>query len=425
MNIELMAINALDFIKKNNLDFPKKGIIAGGSLANIVWEKVSGNVAKINDIDVFIFKNKLEIKDISYNSTITNDGRKIFYQNQENYFYEDYNGFCQGTRSKDFYLIENTENKGIYNYIHYSSTSDSLELVINSFDINCTQIGYDIESNRFYWTKEFEDFLKTGKLKFTNLGSPQHSSIRIFKKRDDLNAILDPDEIKMTAYVISRPLSGVTRRYFSNKYFETFKKYHKELDKYFNIKSDKEISNLISIKKGIQIDIYTLESAIKVNDLYGEDPFLERIWNINDFLFYKRNIEKSDSLKKIWAKISYLFNETLYLDSNPSEEDIDFLYRVTYNAPNIIKNIKGLTISEQLKLIKRLFDKFKNDLSIPIALLEKGPLNPDMDLDDDTCLLLELSVRVDILNNSYKIDRILGQDKTTDDNNIIDMNLEF
>ena len=183
MNIELMAINALDFIKKNNLDFPKKGIIAGGSLANIVWEQVSGNVAKINDIDVFIFKNKLEIKDISYNSTITNDGKKLFYQNQENYFYEDYNGFCQGTRSKDFYLIENTENKGIYNYIHYSSTSDSLELVINSFDINCTQIGYDIESNRFYWTKEFEDFLKTGKLKFTNLGSPQHSSIRIFKKR--------------------------------------------------------------------------------------------------------------------------------------------------------------------------------------------------------------------------------------------------
>ena len=84
-----------------------------------------------------------------------------------------------------------------------------------------------------------------------------------------------------------------------------------------------------------------------------------------------------------------------------------------------------LTISEQLKLIKRLFDKFKNDLSIPIALLEKGPLNPDMDLDDDTCLLLELSVRVDILNNSYKIDRILGQDKTTDNNNIIDMDLEF
>ena len=53
-----MAINALDFIKKNNLDFPKKGIIAGGSLANIVWEQVSGNVAKINDIDVFIFNSR-------------------------------------------------------------------------------------------------------------------------------------------------------------------------------------------------------------------------------------------------------------------------------------------------------------------------------------------------------------------------------
>ena len=177
-----MAINALDFIKKNNLDFPKNGIIAGGSLANIVWEQVSGNVAKINDIDVFIFKNKLEMSDISYNSTITNNGKKLFYQNQEKYFYEDYNGFCQGTRSKDFYLIENTENKGIYNYINYSSTSDSLELVINSFDINCTQIGYDIEANRFYWTSEFEDFLKTGKLKFTNTKVPEPLTFKYLEK---------------------------------------------------------------------------------------------------------------------------------------------------------------------------------------------------------------------------------------------------
>lgn len=414
MNIELLAMNALDFIKKNNTDFPERGIIAGGSLANIVWEQVSGNVAKINDIDVFIFKKKLEIKDLSRGSSITNDGKKIFYQNQENYFYEDYNGFCQGVRNKDFYLIENTEISGIYNYIHYSSTSESLDLVIRSFDINCTQIGYDIESNKFFWTSEFEEFLNTGKLKFTNLGSPQHSSIRIFKKRDELNAILEPDEIKMTAYVISRPLSGVTRRYFSNKYLTIFEKYHKELEKYFNIKSDKEISNLISSKKGVHIDIYTLESVIKEDDLYERDPLLDRIWNINDFLFYKRNIENDKYLKVIWSKISYLFNHSQYLDTIPSSEDIDFLYRVTYNAPNIIKNIKELTISQQLKLIKRLFDKFKNDLSIPIALLEKSPLDPNMDLDDDTCLLLELSVRVDILNNKYKIDKILGEDKTSD-----------
>ena len=55
MNIEKLCRNALDFLKSNYPNFPKSGFIAGGSLANLIWEQVSGNIAKINDIDVFIF----------------------------------------------------------------------------------------------------------------------------------------------------------------------------------------------------------------------------------------------------------------------------------------------------------------------------------------------------------------------------------
>jgi len=65
MNIEKLANNALQFLKNKEIDFPKSGIIAGGSLANLIWEQVSGNVAVVNDIDVFIFEQKLKEVDIS------------------------------------------------------------------------------------------------------------------------------------------------------------------------------------------------------------------------------------------------------------------------------------------------------------------------------------------------------------------------
>ena len=55
MEIELLARKALDIIK-TNWGLPDKGFIAGGSIANIMWELVSGNKAAVNDIDVFLFE---------------------------------------------------------------------------------------------------------------------------------------------------------------------------------------------------------------------------------------------------------------------------------------------------------------------------------------------------------------------------------
>ena len=69
MNIEKMARNALSFLKTKETNFPKFGTIAGGSLGNLIWEQVSGNVAVVNDIDVFIFDKKVNI--------ISRSGRKI------------------------------------------------------------------------------------------------------------------------------------------------------------------------------------------------------------------------------------------------------------------------------------------------------------------------------------------------------------
>jgi hypothetical protein len=412
MNIEKLARIALGFLKTKETNFPKHGVIAGGSLGNLIWEQVSGNVAVVNDIDIFVFDKEINSEDIYGENTNTKDNRKVFYRSQEKIYWKDYTGLCEGSRTRDFYLIERTENSGLFNYVYYSATSEKPELVIDSFDINCTQIGYDIESDKFFWTKEFEQFLKDGKLKLTNLGSPHHSVIRILKKRDELNAFLDPIEVKIAAYTVARPLHGVTRRYFSDKYFEVYKKYQEELSTYFKISKEVEISSLIKESKGVDVGIYTLTTTVSPLDIFTNDELndesRQKIWHCNDFLFYFRNIQNDINQFKIWSKLQPLFTYDNYVDCDPKDEDIDMLNRLLENVPGVIKNLQGISISNQIKLLKRLFVAFKDDLTIAISILENKKIDPDIVLDEQTILLLELSVRIEIVNNTYDLNKILG-----------------
>jgi len=110
MNIEKLGRNALEFLKTKESNFPKSGIIAGGSLGNLIWEQISGNVAIVNDIDVFIFQKSLDISEAYSENTNTKDNKKLFYRSQEKIYWEDYTVLCQGTQNKEFYIIEKTEN---------------------------------------------------------------------------------------------------------------------------------------------------------------------------------------------------------------------------------------------------------------------------------------------------------------------------
>lgn len=408
MNIEKLARQALSIIKTKDINLPNTGVIAGGSLANVIWELISGKKAVINDIDVFILKNVLTEK--LHDGTTTQDRKKIFYRSQEKIYWKDYTGLCEGSKTKNFYLIENTENIGLLNLVYYSATSEDPELIIDSFDINCTQIAYDITSDKFYWTQEFVDFLKTGKLKLTNLGSPHHSAIRIIKKRDDLGAILNEEELKIAAYTVCKNFNGITRRYFSDKYFHIFKKYEKELSKYFEIVQEKEISSLIKESKNVDIGIFTLRTISDSNSILTDDELKDqesKMWHVNDFLFFFRNVKNDSEQRKIWSKVQPLFTYSNYVDTIPVDQDLELLSRIIENIPSAIKHLYGLKISEQIKLVKKLIEEFSDDVTVAFALLEHKKLENDLNFDSQTKLLLELSVRTNIVNNNYDVNKIL------------------
>ena len=113
-----------------------------------------------------------------------------------------------------------------------------------------------------------------------------------------------------------------------------------------------------------------------------------------------RNIYGTD-LEDVWAKVYFFYTDCGYIDIEVSKEDLGLLSRLGNFAPRSIENLKGMKISKQLSLVKKLLDIYKEDPIIAISILEKGNSNLYDDLDNEcNQLLLELSVRKEIVNDT-------------------------
>jgi hypothetical protein len=335
-------------------------------------------------------------------------------------YHEDYSGLSFKSSPKEYYLIESSEKIGIFNYIQYRASVGDPVIVINSFDINCTAIGYSIEEDKFYWLKSFEEFLNTGELKVCSLTTPCHTIIRICKKQDELNASLGEFEYLLLRYSLNSSFIDTNKLKFSTRYFDLYEKYKSKIPSDFLCR--KESSEYLK-SKGVNIDLYTLFttsdyncdpfcfSPISIEESMFDDKILSRIHSSRHFLFYMRNIYKNEYLKNIWKNTQYFFTTEDYIDiSIVDNQSLNRLARLTLYAPNTIEKLKGYKLSKQLEFIDKLFNKYKDDPIVGISILEKHKVE-DINLDDDLCLLvLELSVRRNILEDkTNKVGKIFEQ----------------
>lgn len=421
---EILGRKAIEIIK-SQWGLPQRGFIAGGSIANIIWEIVSGNKAVVNDIDVFVFEKYIEKLDENKNENLFD------YKDNDLEFYDGYAGVSFTTASKDFYTISTTEVNGIFNTVNYQSNTSDPSLVLKSFDINCTKVGYSIDEDKLYWTKEFEDFLKTGELKICNLLTPSHSAIRIVKKSKELNVKLDEFELKLIEYTLCRNYSDVLKTRFKERYVDMYETHKDILNKFFSLKRDLPIENYLKHRFQVETTLWTLESAHNVyNDsqfdsqfevtgisrtLFFEDDNLNYIGRSKDFLFYMRNIFGNPELSVFWKDLCYLWLEEGYIDKEIDKEDINLLSRLSRYAPGSINNLRGMKLSEQVEFVKKIFDRFKDDPIIAISILEGIKVDKNIELDDQTVLLLELSVRKQIVNDTRgKVRNIMYPDASFD-----------
>ena len=411
MNIEILCRKAIEIIKEK-WSIPETGFIAGGSIANIVWELVSGKKAVINDIDVFIFRNKI-------NKFENNKDSLYRYKEDSVKAYEDYTGINWSTYTKNFYSIVSSERNGIFNTIEYDSNVEDPRFIIDSFDINCTAVGYSIDDDKFYWTKDFEKFLNTGELKIVSLTTPAHSAIRIIKKSDELGCKVDEFEFKILSYVVDNyHFSDISKRMFKERYYDVYEKYSDKLNSYFNIVRCLDDEMYIKSRFGSDDKLYKLVSTkyiLENNSVdrsleYWNDENISKIKTCKNFIFYIRNVYDNEYVKNIWK--SYSFNSEDYIDCQPTDIDLDLLKRLVENTRSI-NTLNGYTLSEQLNIIKTLFKEFSDDPIIAISLLEKEGFKMPDSMDESTKLLLELSVRKEIVNDTKgKVVKILGEKET-------------
>lgn len=393
-----LAKNAIDYLK-DNYSLPDKGFIAGGSIANLIWEEVSGVKAIINDIDIFVLEDILEARDNnkeSYHEYI--DGEKVI-------LYDSYMGLRYINKRKNFYSISSSERDGIFNYIYYDSNIDDREIILESFDLNCVMIGYLIEENKFIWTKEFEEFITQRKIKVINATTPRHTVVRIVKKSDEMQVELDNIELEILEYVIGSHTIDDSKKMFMDRYADMFEKY-KHLLPMFTINKQIEEMKIIKQRYNSDDNLWSVYSKIpkRMYDLGYNGSYLSS----SDIVYYLRKINDNEKLKYVWLKLSDLFVDD-YINDDYDKEDVDYLYKFYSFFPEALLNIRGLLFNEQISLIKKLFETFE-DKSIAIALLEEKKVNSVKDLlklDSMSKMMLELSVRKKIIDDAL-IDRVDG-----------------
>lgn len=392
MNTERLIRKAVTHLKLK-WGLPESGFIAGGSIANLVWQYVSGTEAKINDIDVFIESER-------------EDSKKIFeYQKKEVKYSETYRHLINNdVFVKNRYKIYDVTRNGIYNYIHVSKNT-SPEVILESFDINAACAGYSIHEDKVFYTDAFNQFLETGQLKIVNLMTPSHTAIRLIKKKYDLSASLDERELRIIQLCLSNThLPDFNRFRFQEKYAELAEKFWSELSNYFELISCVEISDWLEIQHQKVVKVFKFNCV--TNE--GYESFIKEIEKLqatinsskyqittNDILFYFREIDKDkDTLHDVWSSLLPFFKKIEYLDTKDKTK-VNFVANFVKSNPGCIENLKKYTLSQQFNLINMLIEKVMPgfDMQTVSKIIETYQLEPDKEIDDFEANILGLSVR--------------------------------
>lgn len=386
MNTESLIRKAVTQLKLK-WGLPHTGFIAGGSIANLVWSYVTDNDPVINDIDIFV------------NST--DDKQNIFVYKESNVEYtESYNHLRQTINIQEKYKIHTVTRQGIFNFIH-TSKAEPIS-ILKSFDINATLAGYSIDEDKAYFLPEFVDFLQTRKLKVTNLGTPAHTALRLAKKSQELNSPIDEIEFRMLQFCIqnSSICSDFNRFRFQKKYAHLYLKHKHLLDKYFTLEADTIIIDWLSKFRSVETNIWKLrvvqdDEFKKFNEkltiLARNTRF---VLTTNDILTFFRHVLPNDVLQPIWKELKPFFIIPNYVDTT-SEEEINKIIKFTKTFPGCIKNLTGLTLTQQNKLIFKTIDTIGRmfDIETAACVLEKYKLSPETRLTEFESQLLGLNVR--------------------------------
>jgi len=336
-------------LQHKKVQLPTEGIFTGQALSSIIAEIIGLDISYIyNDYDVFKI-DRSPVLSSEYNSSVeafTLD-RYSSYDNIEEY---------KIIKSSRVGPINLTTIR--FKYSNGPMIDDVS--IVDAFDINCVQVGYDLKYNKLYMTDAFIDYIMTREVKIINIGkSPVMSLVRLVSKMKSIGTNAD---IK---YEISKVINIIQSSIFTrNCISEYFINNHKSAIDY--------LMTNYSIKFNKINQIYDKELSVGVEYIAGKNHDIIEIISDKEkhsdiySMCINNNVKKAVGYFK-WRKEMYRRNVIIppklivhcYSDitklSDEKIAQLNSICVIELNGVNVIRANKiNIFINSDLNILKKI-----------------------------------------------------------------------
>ncbi len=338
-----------EMLRKEGLDLPKRGYLAGQSIATLYLEAIGFDKYKekkdrvINDVDIFV-ETKKKYKD-----------NRLMQKGDEVLCRTDYGRFLTTTEINRYKVVKTKHIKSLnltfFSKNEYSNMDITPTVLIEKFDLNCTQICLDLKTNKLYKSENFEQFVKTGQLSVVDLVTPEHTAIRIVKKEKEFGFYCNLEkELNLLASRFSRQAK------FGPKYTKLFREHKDILETYFTIKKVK-INKWKAKLRSLSMLVPTPKCK----------PFIDYACNFigHSDMLIKRAAEIYFGLNKENSKLKVEYFKEYNLKNKDEDNNYSFGYLLMmkyYQKGLVFENFSSIIkmAKEHRGLEYIYFDKFKS-----------------------------------------------------------------
>lgn len=410
---------------------PPKGLVAGQAVSSAVHDILGLSGGGIyNDVDIF-FNHKDQTELATWWSTDAPDcGQWTFKDAPAQQFL-----FASGAGEDGYghiafegvglYRVKSSHREGLLNLVaceymyHYEQDAAAIQQrLLMGFDLNCVQVGVNLETEELFCTRDFLEFLDTRQLRVCYLHTPNHTAIRFVKKLHELpNTFGDvPQAMALLAWAqgeghaiehdakapagqryVSNPSSNLWARsdrsfFFADKMREAFHRHEHLLGQYFELVKHPE-KPLHGLRPKGSLPRAFLGELLRVRAFRDEAAKLAA-----SLAFEKHRAALHTRVNQMLDAKSFVVSESIrhyglaYVDGNIAESEIRMVDRYLAEHDRLPLH-RFKTFAETLTAVRMLRRLEKEVGRWVLGCIETGELDLFESHQQDARLLAEGDVR--------------------------------
>lgn len=277
--------NVIAFLRQN-YTLPEKGLVAGQAVASLIYKELGLNLlAPINDVDVFTetlrSAPKIRYDEKRFGAISTHSFKGSMGDLTSSTTFNRAYRILRSYMSKEDQAVNIVEIKKSSKYVN--------KQIVDSFDLNCCSVGFDIETEEFVYSSAFEEFIKTKQLRVQSIHTPFHTWLRLNKKMQDLGSVYC--DLDLEHFVLIQGMQ-INYSYYGSfivgdRFYELLEKYKDNvIEKLFH-ETDFHDSEVNKDYKRIEFDQTFLTSDLFLNQIKRDsNPSTNKLSELLSNLYY-------------------------------------------------------------------------------------------------------------------------------------------